>query len=628
MSSKVGVALGVRRVSASISRLVLSLVLLFPTAVFSVAPSSLSSGPAAAAVPRNEALGIAHIGYGSEAPIAQRYQQAVQAGAGWNRWALYWHDIERSPGALDYSTQDATVAADRAHGLKTLGILFGTPNWASTAPSQVQAASAPSPSVARKSFSFEEQIGAMSTHGPSSSVYPPRNLESPVFSDGTDVWSPGKTINPENVWARFAYETAYRYRGQVNHWEVWNEPDFAPSAATGWFGFWAGGLEQYYRLLKVAALAIRAANPEAKIVLGGMAYWFDPGFFPRLLDLARRDASAPAARYYFDITSWHWYSQASLLYDRSLWVRDMLTRNNMGDKQVWVTETTLPVCGDPQASWTMACSPGSHTGEPDQQASFVIQAVAYAFAAGVEKIFIFQLYDDRASPVEGFGLIRNDGSPRPSYGAFQVAATYLRDILRAYRTPNYGGQIELAILYASTGRRVMAVWNGSDRDLTGWLPAEVGEGALIDRTTKTSTIVRSPERLYYLPLPRAMLNDSPPSEPPNYIVGGAPFLIAESGVLSASGRIEGAIKDLAGRPVSQALIAAGGASVVSDAQGRYSLPVWPGLYDLSASKAGYFPQGPFVSIPLWGGQATTKDITLPFEFQIRLPFTPKTGQLR
>src|SRR5205814_7899642 len=64
-------------------------------------------------------------------------------------------------------------------------------------------------------------------------------------------------------------------------------------------------------------------------------------------------------------------------------------------------------------------------GSLEEQASFVVQTVALARAAGVDKV---QLYKMQDGPIEGgepYGLIRNDKSMRPAYVALQTAAKYL-----------------------------------------------------------------------------------------------------------------------------------------------------------------------------------------------------------
>ena len=57
---------------------------------------------------------------------------------------------------------------------------------------------------------------------------------------------------------------AARYRGRIRAWEIWNEPDNK--------GYWTGSVDEFAALVNISATSIRAANPEATLVLGGMAY--------------------------------------------------------------------------------------------------------------------------------------------------------------------------------------------------------------------------------------------------------------------------------------------------------------------------------------------------------------------
>lgn len=55
-----------------------------------------------------------------------------------------------------------------------------------------------------------------------------------------------------------------RYKKWIKTWELWNEPDI-------WV-YWQGSPEEFANLVKIGARAVKEADPEAKVVLGGMAY--------------------------------------------------------------------------------------------------------------------------------------------------------------------------------------------------------------------------------------------------------------------------------------------------------------------------------------------------------------------
>ena len=80
-------------------------------------------------------------------------------------------------------------------------------------------------------------------------------------------------------------------------------------------------------------------------------------------------------------------------------------------------------------------SPQPFRASMDQQASYVIQAFALARAAGVERMSIYKMVDEYAeNQTDLFGLVRNDGSIRPSFTAFQTAVRYLSEPTSAQYT--------------------------------------------------------------------------------------------------------------------------------------------------------------------------------------------------
>lgn len=82
------------------------------------------------------------------------------------------------------------------------------------------------------------------------------------------------------------------FHWDIQHWEIWNEPDMNPQC-------WTGSLEQYCELYGQVAPVIREIAPEVKV--GGPALAHDGEFFRAFL-LYCRDQSLP-----LDFVSWHVY---------------------------------------------------------------------------------------------------------------------------------------------------------------------------------------------------------------------------------------------------------------------------------------------------------------------------------
>jgi Cellulase (glycosyl hydrolase family 5) len=216
-------------------------------------------------------------------------QLAFEAGARTNRWEFRWDKIEAEPALFDFTDLDAAVGASRQHGLDVLGILIGTPAWATAA-------------------------GQRPGNGR------PRGLNLP-FDD------------PNNLWAEYVRETVSRYQGQVKYWEVWNEPDTS--------FFWSSSPEVYYQLLKVSYQTIKSVDPNALVVMAGMVAP-DFGFVKRVLAAGETDPAGPAHHGFFDVVAWHVYGPAVSAYSNVSAFRQILNHASYPDTPIWVTETGFP----------------------------------------------------------------------------------------------------------------------------------------------------------------------------------------------------------------------------------------------------------------------------------------------
>ncbi len=219
-------------------------------------------------------------GRDSIARVNRHMQAARQAGVKYLRCASSWNGIEKTQGQYNWTFWDGLVRAARNNGIELIPYVAYTPEWA-----------------ARDSHDFWKQ--------------PPRDPD---------------------LYAEFLCRIAARYRGAIRSWELWNEPDNKD--------YWLGTSEEYAKLVMRAAVRIRDANPDAVLVLGGMAY--GPGPFLQTL------LTAYSADRYVDVVALHAYPEpwggerAEIPFQE--WipaVREMIERDRSG-ADLWVNETGYP----------------------------------------------------------------------------------------------------------------------------------------------------------------------------------------------------------------------------------------------------------------------------------------------
>jgi hypothetical protein len=431
----------------------------YPTA--RAQPNVYNVQPLPAVSDSDERFGIANI-----YPHPHWLTLARDAGMRWNRWEFRWSSIEAHQGRYDWGGSDEVVEASRSAGLKVQGILISTPRWA-------EARTPAGGSV-------------------------PRGLYEP--------WD-----SPGNTWGRFVQAIAERYRGRVHAWEIWNEPDYS----RGDFTFRFGSKGDYYQLLKVAYRAIRSVDPGAPVLMAGLMYWGDPGYLEDMLIMARADPEAPAHGHFFDAIAWHVYSRPTDVWERVQRSR-LLLQTYVGHKAIWINEGNLPVWPESRLN---NYNRFPLSGTLEEQAAWVIQWYAYAIAAGADRVLMYRMHD--SDEPEAWGLARPDGSLRPAYVAYQLAARYFSHVTHTARATL--GEVE-QIVFDRPDQRVVAVWNRTPRPLTATIGAAAPSAQLV-AVTGASQQIAPVAGTYELLLAPATVNTG--FEAHDYLVGGAPYLLIE-----------------------------------------------------------------------------------------------------
>jgi Cellulase (glycosyl hydrolase family 5) len=225
--------------------------------------------------------------------------------------------------------------------------------------------------------------------------------------------------NPQE-YAAFAGALAQRFGTKVAAYEIWNEED-----SSAW---WAGGPNPaaYTQLLKAAYPAIKAANPNATVVLGGLTgndFEFLEGVYA-----AGGKGSFDAVGVHTDtacdvISPYDFVRGAGnrMIADSFLAYREVhaVMLANGDDKPIWMTEL----------SWrttSATCAEGAFAGQKaggvteEEQATFLQQAYhCLAQAPYVQVALWFPLEDEGAVTS---GLLRSNGTRKPAFAAMQAYA--------------------------------------------------------------------------------------------------------------------------------------------------------------------------------------------------------------
>jgi len=216
------------------------------------------------------------------------------------------------------------------------------------------------------------------------------------------------------VYATFAGEVAARYGPMgVHAYEIWNEENLQE------FWFPAPNPTLYTAMLKGAYAAIKAVEPSATVITGGLSPAADNGTDIAPIEFLQ-DIYANGGQGSFDAVGDHAYSYPTLPDDvetYSGWsqmnqtspsLRSVMAANGDSAKQIWITEIGAPSDG-PNGVGTTA------------QAEEVTQAVAGAKSSSWIGETFFYTYEDSASDPDYFGLLNADGSAKPAWSALATA---------------------------------------------------------------------------------------------------------------------------------------------------------------------------------------------------------------
>lgn len=310
----------------------------------------------------------------------------------------------------------------------------------------------------------------------------------------------------------FAYDLVARYSAppyNIRTWELWNEPD-----AAGILGCWGDpSNDQYYggyyygQMLKVVYPQIKAADPQAQVLVGGLLLDCDPENPPSGKDCTPSNFLAgileSGAGNYFDGVSFHaydyfvglgtygfenWASSSSTTGPSTIvkgrYIKEILTHYGFGDKYLYNTETA--VFYGPNVS-TPPCAADAPATVEETKVYHLIHSYASAIAEGYKTNIWYSAVGVRCS-----GLLNSDLSTKPAYQAYKFAYQKLGDATFVQQITAYD-QV-MGYEYRLSNRKLWVIWSQDGVNHTIILPKmslvvnKVGADGIAVQETNTNSL--------------------------------------------------------------------------------------------------------------------------------------------
>ena len=321
----------------------------------------LSPSPKSRSYPVSETAAVGSLGFAdswlwflSPDDVNRQLDLMVATGVRSARIMLPWAGIQPAPDAWDWGQADLMVGAANARGIAVVGTLNSTPGWATG--------------------------GGPAITGPPASA---------------------------DTFANFAGTVASHFAGRIAAYELWNEQNAVQ--------FWASGPQgpepdRYTEMLKAAYPRIKAADPGATVVAGGLSPTIN--FFSITMNPVTfvERMYAAGAKGSFDALAYHPYLYANAnvrfsksgardLYDG---IRQRMIDNGDGGKQIWATEygDSIP-----------------EVDEATQAARIQDFITTWRGLPGAGPAFVYTTRDRNtgsSDPEDNYGVYRTDWTPKPA----------------------------------------------------------------------------------------------------------------------------------------------------------------------------------------------------------------------
>ncbi|HEY79748.1 MAG TPA: hypothetical protein EYP25_14335 [Anaerolineae bacterium] len=359
------------------------------------------------------------------APTQEGAHALREANALWTTLFLNWNHVEKSPGEYDWSEWDEVLGKAAQEGYQVVATINGNPSWAA-----------------------DTSCG-------------------PIREDRLDDF------------ATFIRKAVERYSYppyNVLYWSFYNEPDnsdmvnyggilggcwgyaWNPNAAPG-----AGG-DAYANMLKHVHPAVKAANPKAYVVMGGLAYdyfttdpgggLFDPYFLTDILEAGGGD--------YFDVLNFHYYPWSADIHWEPVGANRY--QRHLAFKARWIATEVYNAIGERKPIMITEVGETSHNKDnaPDYHRQIwtlfetfmhgrMVNAYPILWFTGIDLEFSIN-YDGRR-----YGVLHLDGSPKPTYYAYKTLVQELQYATFVRPRDDLSSRFE-GYVFNDRGRTKQVIW--------------------------------------------------------------------------------------------------------------------------------------------------------------------------
>jgi GH35 family endo-1,4-beta-xylanase len=311
------------------------------------------------------------------------YQLMRQANVGAARVGIFWNAIETSEDQFDWARTDQQVGGFASRGIAVLPTLFATPAWLAN-------------DVATPPVGTDRQKRAWE-----------RFVREAVkrYGEGGTYWSTDYPIDFPGAAPK-----------EITTWQIWNEQNgpkhFLPRP----------NVKKYATLLGIASRAVKAENPNGKVLTGGMASSPTGTGGINAWKYVKKLTKKKSARNSFDYVALHPYARNHReIVSHVKKIRRALKKGKKKKAQVWLTEvgwSSVPVSGHPSTSTTL-----------NEQAKR-LKKTYKALKKGRKKWKIGGVYwytwrDFTGSVCDwcgDAGLVRRNLEPKPAFNAYKQVA--------------------------------------------------------------------------------------------------------------------------------------------------------------------------------------------------------------